>query len=191
MEGEYPAYGNDDDRVDAIAVKQTELFFEALKAIPTYRNAEHTLSVLTITSNVVYGKKTGSTPDGRRAGDPLSYGIFQNDRKARNGLIGQMNAISQFDTHGISSATVTNFNLDDSYVSNQEYFEKTVDMLETFFQNGGMQFQLNYYSADMLRDAKKNPDKYRNLRVRVTGYSDFFTRLSEPIQDSIIRRCEK
>ena len=101
-----------------------------------------------------------------------------------------MNAISKFDKNGISSATVTNFNLDDSYIKNDEYFNKTVDMFETYFKNGGIQFQLNYVSKEDLLKAKKTPEKYSNLKVRVTGYSDYFTKIDEAIQDSVIRRYE-
>ena len=137
-----------------------------------------------------FGEGTKATPDGRYSGEPLSYGIFQNNGKDRKGLTSLMNAISKFDKNGISSATVTNFNLDDSYIKNDEYFNKTVDMLETYFKNGGMQFQLNYVSKEDLLEAKKTPEKYSNLKVRVTGYSDYFTKIDEAIQDSVIRRYE-
>ena len=102
-----------------------------------------------------------------------------------------MNSISKFDAHGISSSTVTNFNLDASYVRNDDNFNKTVDMLETFFKNGGIQFQLNYTSKEELLNAKMAPNKYQNLKVRVTGYSDYFTRLEDVVQDSIIKRYDK
>ena len=137
-----------------------------------------------------FGEGTKATPDGRYSGEPLSYGIFQNNGKDRKGLTSLMNAISKFDKNGISSATVTNFNLDDSYIKNDEYFNKTVDMLETYFKNGGIQFQLNYVSKEDLLKAKKTPEKYSNLKVRVTGYSDYFTKIDEAIQDSVIRRYE-
>ena len=137
-----------------------------------------------------FGDELCATPDGRCDGDPVSYGITQTHGKAREGLTALMNAIAAFDPHGISSATVTNFTLDDSYVRDDERFEKTVDMLETFFKNGGIQFQLNHVSRDMLLRAKACPEEATHLRVRVTGYSDFFTRLEDPIQDSIIKRYE-
>jgi len=137
-----------------------------------------------------FGEGTLATPDGRLAGAPLSYGIFQSESKARHGLSAMMNAIANFDPHGISSATVTNFSLDASYLKNDEYFDKTLTMLETFFKNGGVQFQLNYVSREELIDAKKHPDMHPNLRVRVTGYSDYFSRLTEQIQDSVIARYE-
>ena len=135
-----------------------------------------------------FGDATKATPDGRFSGEPLSYGIFQKDGKDRKGLTALMNSIAKFDEHGISSATVTNFTLDNSYVSNDEHFEKTVDMLETYFKNGGIHFQLNHVNKEELLKAKANPEKFGNLKVRVTGYSDYFTRLNDVIQDSIIRR---
>ncbi len=138
-----------------------------------------------------FGEGTRATPDGRYDGEPLSYGISQANSKARNGLTALMNEISKFDPHGISSATVTNFNLDQSYAKDDDSFEKTAYLLETFFKNGGIQFQLNYTSYDELVCAKTNPNEYQHLKVRVTGYSDYFTRLEDEIQDSIIKRYEK
>ena len=102
-----------------------------------------------------------------------------------------MNSITKLDEHGISSATVTNFSLDSTYLTNQDVFDKTVDLLETYFKNGGIHFQLNYLQKEDLIKAKQNPEQHQNLRVRVTGYSDFFSRLDEPIQNSIIQRYER
>ncbi|MBQ2967242.1 MAG: hypothetical protein IJE10_03855 [Clostridia bacterium] len=138
-----------------------------------------------------FGEDTKATPDGRYAGTPLSYGIFQIGGKDRNGLSALMNSISKFDPHGISSATVTNFNLDYAYLENDEVFEKTALMLETFLKKGGMQFQLNYVTKEELLNAKAVPDEYKHLKVRVTGYSDYFTKLNACIQDSIIQRYER
>lgn len=135
-----------------------------------------------------FGEGTKATPDGRYSGEPLSYGISQDNRKLKNGLTALMNSISAFDVNGISSATVTNFSLDRLYVEDEMYFEKTVDMLEAYFKNGGIQFQLNYISRDELLKAKTAPEKYKNLKVRVTGYSDYFINLNTAIQDSIINR---
>lgn len=137
-----------------------------------------------------FGEAMSATPDGRRAGDPVSYGISQINAKARNGLTALMNAICKFDVHGISSATVTNFNLDESYFKSEESFQKTADLLEIYFKCGGMQCQLNSLSKKDLLEAKASPEKCQGLRVRVTGYSDFFTNLREETQDSIIARYE-
>ncbi len=137
-----------------------------------------------------FGEDTKATPDGRYDGEPVSYGISQNNSKLRNGLTALMNSISKFDVNGISSATVTNFTLDKFYVEDERCFEKTAAMLETYFKSGGIQFQLNYTSKEELQKAKANPEKHKNLKVRVTGYSDYFTNLDTAIQDSIIQRYE-
>ena len=101
-----------------------------------------------------------------------------------------MSAISKFDPRGLSSATVTNFSLDESYYRDDESFSKTVDLLDTYFRMGGAHFQLNYLNANDLRSAQASPEDYQSLRVRVTGYSDFFNNLSEATQNSIIERYE-
>ena len=138
-----------------------------------------------------FGMGTKATPDGRSAGAPLKYGISQTEGKDRNDLTALLNSISKFDVHGISSATVTNLSLDEQLVRRDDYFEKIVDLLEAYLKNGGMQFQLNYISREELIAAKKCPKAYRSLRVRVTGYSDYFTSLKESIQDSIVERTTK
>lgn len=138
-----------------------------------------------------FGENTKATPDGRFAGTPVSYGIFQTCGKDRNGLSALLNSISKFDMHGISSATVTNLNLDYSYMENDEKFEKTVAMLETYLRNGGIHFQLNYVTKEELLNAQSIPEEYKHLKVRVTGYSDYFTKLDECIQNSIIQRYER
>ena len=102
-----------------------------------------------------------------------------------------MNSILKLDEHGISSATVTNFNLDPSYEKDDESFEKTVSMLESFLKSGGIQFQLNHTSYEELLSAKAKPDDYKHLKVRVTGYSEYFTKLNDAIQESIINRYKK
>ena len=139
----------------------------------------------------LFGLGTKATPDGRKTGAPLTYGIAQSGGKDRNDLTALLNAISKFDEHGISSATVTNISLDEQLIRREEYFEKTVDLLETYLKNGGMQFQLNYISREEVLAAKKDPESYKSLRVRVTGYSDYFTCLTEAIQDSIVERTTK
>ena len=139
---------------------------------------------------MVWRKNTKATPDGRYSGDPLSYGLFQTKGKDRNGLTSLMNSITKLDEHGISSATVTNFSLGSAYLTNQRIFEKTVDLLEAYFKNGGIHFQLNYLNKEDLIQAQKTPELYPNLRVRITGYSEFFSRLDQPIQNSVIERYE-
>ena len=139
-----------------------------------------------------FGNATNATPDGRCKGQPLKYGINQAEDKDRNGLSALMNSISKADPTGIScGATVTNFTLDEQLIKNDALFDKTVEMLETYFKNGGKHFQLNYVSKEDLIKAKNTPENYKNLRVRVTGFSDNFVNLHEDVQDSIIRRTSQ
>ncbi len=136
-----------------------------------------------------FGEKTKSTPDGRFAGDLLKFGIGQSEGRDRNGLTALLNSIALLDKNAIScGATVTNISLDEQLIKNDEYFEKTVDMFETYFKNGGIHFQLTYVSKEDLLAAKENPENYGNLRVRVTGFSDYFVKLNDSIQDDIIER---
>ena len=186
-------FGNDDDCSNEVAKRVYEDLYQYVKDKRTVYGypvllGDHTGYPMHF---AWFGETTRATPDGRCAGDPLSYGIFQTEGKARNGLSAQMNAITGFDPRGISSATVTNFSLDNSYIKNEEYFEKTLDMLQAYFQNGGMQFQLNYVSRQDLVTAKAHPEKYPHLRVRVTGYSDYFSKLTDQIQDSVIARYKE
>lgn len=186
-------FGNDTERSNNVAIRFYEDLYEYIKNKRTVFGypvllGDHTGYQLHFKW---FGEGTKATPDGRYDGDVLSYGISQTNAKARNGLTALMNTISKFDPHGISGATVTNLNLDCSYGKDGESFEKTVSMLEAFLKNGGIQFQLNYTSRDELLSAKANPDEYQHLKVRVTGYSDYFTRLDGAIQDSIIQRYEE
>ena len=183
-------FGNDDDTSNYAAKLLYDTLFKYIKKKKTVFGypaliGDHTGYQLHFEW---FGEGTKATPDGRYDGEPLSYGISQDNCKLKNGLTALMNSISKFDTNGISSATVTNFTLDKLYVEDKNYFEKTVDMFETYFKNGGIQFQLNYMSQDELLKAKIAPEKYKNLKVRVTGYSDYFTNLKGAIQDSIIKR---
>lgn len=138
-----------------------------------------------------FGQDTKATPDGRYAGEPLHYGLSQSGGKDRNDLTALLNAISKFDVQGLSGATVTNLSLDEHLIRQDEYFEKTVDLLETYLRNGGMQFQLNYVSREELLEAQACPEKHRSLRVRVTGYSEYFNNLARTTQDSIVERTVK
>jgi len=186
-------FGNDTESSNAVATRFYDDLYKYVQNKKTVFNypilfGDHTGYQLHFKW---FGEGTQATPDGRYRGDPLSYGISQTNAKARNGLTALMNAIAKFDTHGISGATVTNFNLDASYGKDDESFEKTVCLLETFLKNGGIQFQLNHTSRDELLCAKANPNEYQHLKVRVTGYSDYFTRMNDAIQDSIIKRYEE
>ena len=135
-----------------------------------------------------FGKRTAATPDGRHKGDPLKFGIFQR-KHDKNGLTALLNSIAHADPYAIScGSTVSNITVEESMVRDVEKFESLVLSMETYFKNGGNHFQLNYVSQKDLLAAKRTPEEYSNLRVRVTGFSEFFVKLDEPIQDDVIAR---
>jgi formate C-acetyltransferase len=139
-----------------------------------------------------FGERTKATPDGRYSGDMLKFGLGQSEGRDREGLSALLNSIAKVDPSGIGcGSTVTNITLDEQLIKNDDNFEKTVDLLLTYFQNGGVHFQLTYVSKDDLMCAKETPDEYKHLRVRVTGFSDYFVKLNEAIQDDIIARTEQ
>ena len=184
-------FGNDDALSDSAAQRLYESFYNYLK---DKRNVfgYHWLIGDLLGYNEHhkwFGEKTKSTPDGRFAGDLLKFGIGQSEGRDRNGLTALLNSIALLDKNAIScGSTVTNISLDEQLIKNDKYFEKTVDMFETYFKNGGVHFQLTYVSKEDLLAAKENPENYGNLRVRVTGFSDYFVKLNDSIQDDIIER---
>ena len=184
-------FGNDDALSDSAAQRLYKSFYNYLK---DKRNVfgYHWLIGDLLGYNEHhkwFGEKTKSTPDGRFAGDLLKFGIGQSEGRDRNGLTALLNSIALLDKNAIScGSTVTNISLDEQLIKNDEYFEKTVDMFETYFKNGGVHFQLTYVSKEDLLAAKENTENYGNLRVRVTGFSDYFVKLNDSIQDDIIER---
>jgi formate C-acetyltransferase len=130
-----------------------------------------------------------ATPDGRKAGAPLKFGRGQSGGHDRNGLTALLKSLATVDEHCIGcGSTVTNISLEKSLIENDDNFEKTVDLFEAYFRMGGMHFQLTYASKEEMLDAKVNPDKHKNLRVRVSGFSDYFTNLYSELQDAVIER---
>ena len=130
-----------------------------------------------------------ATPDGRHDGDLIKFGIGQSEGRDREGLTALLNSVAKADPYAIScGSTVTNFTIDEQLVKNDDNFEKTVDMFETYFKNGGVHFQLTYVSKEDLIKAKCTPEDYKTLRVRVTGFSDYFVKLQESVQNDIISR---
>lgn len=139
-----------------------------------------------------FGSGTKATPDGRRNGEKLKFGIGQNDGKDRNGLTALLNSVAKCDPNGVytSSSSVTNLYLDEKSIKDDNFFIKTAKLLETYFLNGGAHFQLNYVSKEDLINAKKLPENYKGLRVRVSGFADYFVNLPDSVQDDVIERTE-
>ena len=187
-------FGNDDDTSNYVAQKLYRELYVFLKD-KTNLYGYHWLIGDLLGYNIHhkwFGEKTLATPDGRYNGDMLKFGLGQSEGRDREGLSALLNSIAKVDPNGIGcGSTVTNITLDEQLIKNDDNFEKTVDLLLTYFQNGGVHFQLTYVSKDDLICAKETPDEYKHLRVRVTGFSDYFVKLNEAIQDDIIARTEQ
>ena len=190
IEGDFPKYGNDDDRVDEIAVNLVKKFLRKLQKHHTYRNSKHTLSVLTIISNVVYGKNTGNTPDGRRAGEPFGPGANPLHGRDTNGALSVMNTISKlpydFSEDGISFT----FSITPATLGKDENTKITnlVNMLDGYFKQTGHHINVNVFDRKLLEDAMKHPENYPQLTIRVSGYAVNFTKLSKEQQLDVINR---
>ena len=138
-----------------------------------------------------FGDATGATPDGRKLGDRISFGIGQTGGRDRKGISALLKSVAQCDPkHLLTGPSVTNVYIDEQLIKNDDNFEKLVLLFETYFKNGGTHFQLTYVSKEDLIAAKKTPENYKNLRVRVSGFSDYFNFLNDALQDAIILRTE-
>lgn len=190
IEGDFPKYGNNDDKVDSIAVDLVKRFMEKIRKLPTYRNAIHTQSILTITSNVVYGKKTGNTPDGRMAGVPFAPGANPFHGRDTNGALASLCSVAKLPFKDAKDGISNTFSILPESLGKTEA-EKTANLcglIDGYMTKSGQHLNVNVLRREVLEDAMDHPEKYPQLTIRVSGYAVNFIKLTRPQQLDVISR---
>jgi len=190
VSGDYPAFGNNDDRVDAIAADLVETFMNKVRQHKTYRNAVPTQSILTITSNVVYGKKTGSTPDGRQSGEPFAPGANPMHKRDRKGAIAALESVAKLPYDHAQDGISYTFSIVPGALgkTDGDQIQNLTGLLDGYFHNRGHHINVNVLHRDTLIDAMEHPERYPQLTIRVSGYAVNFVKLNREQQLDVIKR---